>query len=123
MYLVEEVELLVYNRMTGRHEKGHRQVEGLHSTHNAYNICNSLVIKLCTNTTLEGFGSAALSSRNDGNHSLPISIYLPPGEIHDISYLRKNQVWGKIREPIKKAKTKKPYTNTDGKSQLGLLFL
>jgi hypothetical protein len=92
MYLVEKVELLVYNRMTGRHEKGHRQVEGLHSTHNAYNICNSLVIKLYTNTTLEGFGSAALSSRNDGNHPLPISIYLPPvPEIIDPVFAKTSQ--------------------------------
>ncbi len=40
MYLVEKVELLVYNRMAGRNEKGHRQVEGLHNTYNAYSFCN-----------------------------------------------------------------------------------
>jgi hypothetical protein len=62
MYLVEKVELLVYNRMTGGHEKGHWQVEGLHKIYNEYNFCNSLVIRLCTKcayTTLEGFDSAA----------------------------------------------------------------
>jgi hypothetical protein len=35
MYLVEKVELLVYNRMAWGHEKGHRQVEGLDNTYNA----------------------------------------------------------------------------------------
>jgi hypothetical protein len=62
MYLVEEVELLVNNRMAWGHEKGHRQVEGLHNTYNAYNFCNSLVIKLytkCACTTQVGFSSAA----------------------------------------------------------------
>jgi hypothetical protein len=62
MYLVEKVELLVYNRMAGRHEKGHRQVEGLHRKYNAYNFRNSLVIKLytkCAYTKIVGFSSAA----------------------------------------------------------------